>query len=48
LGDDRIGGTPCIFGGSHVVISRKQVHVPLVMLPWRARAEAEGEEEEGH
>jgi len=48
FGRAKSGGTPCLFGGSHVAIIWQSVHVTLVMLPWRTGAEAEGEEEEGH
>jgi len=42
------GGTACISSGRHVAIIGKSMHVTLVMLLWTTRAEAEGEEEDGH
>jgi hypothetical protein len=45
LGDDRIGGTACVLGGLHHLVSRQGVVVRVLR---RAGAEAEGEEEEGH
>ena len=40
----RSGGTACVLGGTHVAIT----HGVIVRVPWRAGAEAEGEEEEWH
>ena len=39
------GGTACVSGGLHFRIPWKPC---IIYWPWRAGAEAEGEEEEGH
>ena len=40
----RSWGTACVSGGGHIAIT----HGVIVRVLWRAGAEQEGEEEEGH